>query len=75
MEPFWSLIVGIYGIFEGSWGSKSLLRGSWDLVTRVIIKEPHLGYLKPYLLSPMILQVRAIRGKGLGRRGLGLVGA
>ena len=38
MEPFWSLIVGIYGIFEGSWGSKSLLRGSWDLVTRVIIK-------------------------------------
>ena len=43
----------------------SLLRGSWDLVTRVIIKattlictyNPKLGYLYLYLLSPMNLQV------------------
>ena len=41
-------------------GCLELLKGSWDLVTRVIIRVTILitpRYLQPYLLGPMILQV------------------
>ena len=45
-------------------GFRPLLKGSWDVVTRVIKKvtllitthKPQFRYLQPYLLSPMILQ-------------------
>ena len=51
--------------FPRGCSERGLLKGSWDLETRVIIKvtiriltdNPQLSYLQLYLLSPMNLQV------------------
>ena len=60
----------------------SLLRGGWNIVTKtkvtikvttlIITYNPLKVLIKPYLLSPMILQVRA-RPTGCGLLGLDLV--
>ena len=59
-NPYRALAVTLKGSLLGTWTLGTLLRGSWDLVTKVISKVTIL--ITPItvlrtLLSPMILQV------------------